>query len=127
MLISIIGGILGAVITFLLQKCGLNIVIASCIVGLIGALFSEYFRLPHLGLVIFAGSFVGMSTFSLKAIPLVIFGGALSGLLYKLSLNMFVGFGGRLGAIAFASTVISFYLFSILKKFIFAKIKVLKL
>jgi uncharacterized membrane protein YeaQ/YmgE (transglycosylase-associated protein family) len=119
--IIIIGGIGGAVITFLLQKYGLSGVVASCIVGLIGALIGYLAKSTHLPLIIFAGSFVGMTSTAIGTIPMIIIGGALSGLLYKLSLNIFAGFGGRLGTIAFISTVISFYVLLAIKKILPAK------
>ena len=122
-LILILGGIGGAVFTFLLQKAGCSAVVASCIVGLIGALIGHFTLSTHLPLIVFCGSFVGMTSLTLGSIPLMILGGALCGLVYKISLNVFAGYGGRLGTIAFISTVISVYLFSALKQVVKYKSK----
>jgi len=112
-------GIIGAVATFLLQKQGLSAVVASCIVGLAGALVGHFLDASHIPLVVFAGSFVGMTSTSFGTIPLMIVGGLLTGVIYNYSLKIFEGFGGRLGTIAFISTVVAFYLLAIVKKYVF--------
>lgn len=112
----IIAGAFGAIATYILQRFGLSIVVASCIVGLLGAMTGHFLELPQLSIVIFAGSFVGMTSTAIGSIPLILLAGALTGLFFKLSSNIFVGFGGRLGTIAFLSTVLSFYLFLAVKK-----------
>ncbi|WP_424493277.1 hypothetical protein [Salinimicrobium sp. GXAS 041] len=116
-LILIIGGVGGALFTFLLHKYGLSVVVASCLVGLLGAALEHFLKVEHLAFVIFAGSFVGMTSSSVATLPLVVLGGALSAVLYQLSYDIFKGFGGRLGTIAFISTVIAFYFLLALKKF----------
>ena len=116
-LLYIIGGIGGSLATFTLQKYGLSIVVASSIVGLIGAGIGSVFNLPHLSVVVFAGSFVGMTSVSIGTIPLVVLGGAITGVLYKISINYFVGIGGRLGAMAFVSTLASFQILLLVKKY----------
>jgi len=122
-IILMIGGIGGAITTFLLHKYGLSVVVASCVVGLLGAVLGHFTKSTHLPLVIFAGSFVGMTSTTVGSIPLIILGGALSGIIYKFSLNLFAGFGGLLGTIAFISTVLSFYTLLALKKFLPTKFK----
>lgn len=122
-IILMIGGIGGAITTFLLHKYGLSVVVASCVVGLLGAVLGHFTKSTHLPLVIFAGSFVGMTSTTVGSIPLMILGGAISGIIYKFSLKLFVGFGGRLGTIAFISTVLSFYFLLALKKFLPTKFK----
>lgn len=122
-LILMIAGAGGSLVTFLLQKYGCSVVVASCIVGLAGALMNHFTSIEHLSLVIFAGSFVGMTSISLGSIPLVIFGGILTGLLYQFSLKIFDGFGGRLGTIAFISTLVAFYVLLLLKKIIGQNVK----
>jgi uncharacterized membrane protein YeaQ/YmgE (transglycosylase-associated protein family) len=117
-IVLIIGGISGAITTFFLQKWGLSVVIASCIVGLIGALVGHFTKSAHLPLILFAGSFIGMTSTSIGTVPLMILAGALSGIIYKLSQNIDADFGGRLGVIAFVSTVISFYILLVIKKLI---------
>ncbi len=114
--ILILGGLGGAIATFLLQKNGFSVVIASCIVGLIGALIGHYAKSDHLSLVIFTGSFVGMTNPVIASTGLIVLAGAFSGFLYKISLTIFAGFGGRLGTIAFTSTLIAFYLLRAFKR-----------
>lgn len=111
-----LAGCAGALATFFLQKYGCSAVVASCLVGLAGALLGHYIGFPNLPLVIFAGSFVGMTSLTQGTIPNIIFAGLLTGLLYKLSTNIFTGFGGRLGTIAFISTVATIYLFQLLRR-----------
>jgi uncharacterized membrane protein YeaQ/YmgE (transglycosylase-associated protein family) len=115
-LILILGGASGAIVTFLLQKYGCSAVVASCFVGLVGALLGHFLKLPHFPLVVFAGSFAGMTSLTIGTIPLILLAGALTGLLYSISLHIFVGFGGRLGTIAFVSTILSFYALFFSKK-----------
>jgi len=120
LIIFIIAGVIGAVATFFVQKQGLSAVVASCAVGLAGALVGHFMDSSHIPLVVFAGSFVGMTSTSFGTISLMIIGGLFTGLIYNYSLKMFEGFGGRLGTIAFISTVAGFYLLLILKN-IFSK------
>ena len=114
-ILLIIASALGALATFLLHKYGISVVVASCIIGLLGAGLNYFIKSPHLALVIFAGSFVGMTSTAVGSISLVLLAGALAGLIYKYSLHIFAGFGGRLGTIAFISTVISYFFLKILK------------
>ncbi|MBD3329452.1 hypothetical protein GF357_03085 [Candidatus Dojkabacteria bacterium] len=69
----------------------------------------------NLSLIIFAGSFVGMTSSSKGTIPVIVIGGALSGLISSFTQNIFAGFGGRLGTIALFSTKISFGILMIIK------------
>lgn len=115
-LLIILGGCLGAIGTFQLQKVGLSPVVASCGVGLLGALFGYLMKNEDLAMVIFAGSFVGMTTVSIATIPIMLIAGLACGILYVLAEPIFVGFGGKLGAIAFVSVGIVLGLFMILPK-----------
>lgn len=116
-----IAGAGGSLLTFLFQKYGISAVVASCVVGLIGALVGQVIRMPHVSLVVFTGSFVGMTSLSIGSISIVICGGALSGLVYSLTLHLFVGYGGRLGIIAFLSTLAIFGLVWLMKQLTFVK------
>ncbi len=116
--ILILGGVGGAITTFFLQKNGLSVVISSCLVGLAGALLGKLTDSSHVSLIIFAGSFVGMASSSFGTLPLMILGGIAAGVIYHFSLNIFTGFGGRLGTIAFISTVLSYYLLLVVKRFL---------
>ena len=112
----IIGGCLGALGTFQLQKMGISPVVASCCVGLIGALIGYGMKNEDLTMVIFAGSFVGMTTVSIASLPIIIIAGLACGVLYWLTLPLFDGFGGKLGALAFISVAIVLLLFWMFRK-----------
>jgi hypothetical protein len=109
-LMLILGCLFGSISTFWLQKNGCSAVVASASVGLIGALAGHLLQISDLPAVIFAGSFVGMTGDSVGSYTAVSLGGIVAGLIYSVSLSIFAGFGGRLGTIAFISTVSSFYL-----------------
>ena len=107
----IIGGCFGALGTFQLQKVGLSPVVASCIIGLLGALIGYWMNAEDLAMVIFAGSFVGMTTVSLGSLPIVLLAGLACGVFYLIAEPIFVGYGGKLGAIAFISLLIVLFVF----------------
>lgn len=107
----IIGGILGALGTFQLQKVGVSPVVASCSIGLLGALIGYWMNSEDLAMVIFAGTFVGMTTVSIASFPIMLLAGLACGILYLLAEPIFVGYGGKLGAIAFISVVVVLFLF----------------
>ncbi len=117
-LVFIAGGIAGAVATYLLHKYGLSVVVAACIIGLHGAALEYFFKIHHFSFVIFAGAFVGMTSSSVASLPLIILGGALAGFLYQQSTDLFKGFGGRLGTIAFISTIAAYYFLILVKKLV---------
>ncbi|AFM04974.1 hypothetical protein Fleli_2611 [Bernardetia litoralis DSM 6794] len=117
-IILILGSLGGAITTFTLQKQGFSVVVAPCIVGLIGALIGHYLKSYHLPLSIFAGAFVGMTSPAIASTWLIVLAGIFAGFLYKISLNIFAGFGGRLGTVAFISTLAAFYLLLAIKKII---------
>lgn len=115
-LFIIIGGCLGAIGTFQLQKVGMSPVVASCGVGLIGALIGYWMKNEDLAMVIFAGSFVGMTTISIASLPIMLIAGLACGVLYVLAQPIFVGYGGKLGTIAFVSVAIVLALFMVFRK-----------
>lgn len=104
--IYVVSGLVAAVVTFSLQRYGLTAVAASSLVGLTGAGLGLLISNTHIPAVIFAGSFVGMTALHIGSIPLMVAGGAGAGIIYALTLNIFPGYGGRLGTIAFISSVI---------------------
>ena len=122
-LILIISGIAGAVGTFFLQKYGCSAVVASCLVGLLGALVGHLLKSPDIPLVVFAGSFVGMTSLALGSTPLMIIAGIVAAVIYKLTEKHFVGFGGKLGTIAFVSVMGSYYVIALLRKWIGGTVK----
>lgn len=115
-LFIILGGCLGAIGTFQLQKMGLSAVVASCLIGLLGALVGFGMKNEDLAMVIFAGSFVGMTAVSVATLPIIISAGLACGILYVLAEPIFEGYGGKLGAIAFVSVAVIILLFSLFGK-----------
>jgi hypothetical protein len=86
----------------------LPLVISAALVGLVGSFipFPEQYK-NHPYAAIYAGSFAGMCSASLITsyweIAIISLIGAS---LYVLTMNMFTGFGGKLGGVAFASVAI---------------------
>jgi hypothetical protein len=115
-LLIILGGCLGALGTFQLQKFGLSPVLASCLTGLLGALIGYGLKNEDLSMVIFAGSFVGMTAVSIASLPIILIAGLACGILYWLSLPIFDGYGGKLGALAFISVSIVLFLIWVVEK-----------
>ncbi len=115
-LILIFASCIGAVATYVLHKNGLSVVVASCVIGLVGALVGHLLNFPNLALVVFAGTFVGMTSASIGSIGLVAVGGLVCGIIYILSLKIFVGFGGKLGTTAFLSTLLVWGIFYLVRK-----------
>ncbi len=113
-LLMILGGAVGAGLTFLLQRYGVSAVVASSLIGLAGAAVGFFLSDTALPAVIFAGSFVGMTALSVTSLPFILIAGAGSGILYLLmvAFNVFPGYGGRLGTIAFIATVLVLWLAS---------------
>ncbi|MGM0477710.1 MAG: hypothetical protein ACQERC_00685 [Bacteroidota bacterium] len=104
----LLGGCFGALGAFQLQKAGVSAVVASCIIGLLGALIGRLMQSDDLSMVIFAGSFVGMTAISLTTIPIILLAGISCGILYLIAAPIFVGYGGKLGTIAFISVSVIF-------------------
>jgi hypothetical protein len=104
--IMALGGAGGALATFVLQRYGVSAVIASSLVGLVGAFIGFLVSDTYLPAAIFAGSFVGMTALTLGSIPVIVTAGLGAGLLFALiiSKNIFPGYGGRLGSVAFIAT-----------------------
>jgi len=98
-----IAGALGALATALLQKYGCTAVVAASLVGLLGASVGYLLADEQLPLAVFAGAFVGMSAPQLLPLAVIGAAGAATGAL--LTLPLFVGYGGRLGATAFVAVV----------------------
>jgi hypothetical protein len=116
-IILMISSALAASATFFLHKNEVSIVVASCCIGLLGAGLEYLLKQPHLALVIYAGTFVGMTSAQVGNIYLVAFAGLMVGYLYHITGNYFPGFGGRLGALAFMSCLLVFFLYE-LKRFL---------
>lgn len=115
-LLIVLGGCLGAYATYQIQRFGLSPVVASCLVGLIGAVIAYFLKNEDLAMVIFAGSFVGMTAATVASTPMIILAGLTCGLLYAASTHLFDGYGGKLGALAFISVGLILLLFWLFKK-----------
>ena len=109
-------GAFGALLTFFLQKQGLSSVLSSCLVGLLGVLVSYLTKYDAFMYVCFAGSFVGMTAISIGTYPIILASGAVCGLIFHTSKNLFVGYGGKMGTSAFISVAICFLIISIYQK-----------
>ena len=107
--LMILGGMAGAAATsFLQQKLGVTAVVASATVGLIGAAIGSLSSDSYLPAAIFAGSFAGMTAISVAPLGATALAGAGAGVLLALltAYNVFPGYGGRLGTVAFISTCV---------------------
>lgn len=96
--IAVVGG---AMLTSVLNHfVNLGPVVASCIVGLIGVVVLKKYQIP-----IYCGSFVGMASLGvLTNYWSILLAAGFSGLLFLIAGNVFIGFGGKLGAIAYFGT-----------------------
>ena len=92
----------GAIITFFMSnELNLGPVVASGVVGLIGAMASRKYEIP-----IYCGSFVGMSSIVMYGdYQSLLFSAIISGVLFLIAGSVFSGFGGKLGMIAFGGTM----------------------
>lgn len=102
--LSFVSVLLGAVVTYWISvDLGQGAVVASGLVGIFGAAFVKLFAVP-----LYCGSFVGMASASLLLMyPGVVLAGAIAGVVFVLAKHVFNGFGGKLGTIAFASSVLA--------------------
>ncbi|WP_423189338.1 hypothetical protein ACO1PF_12235 [Alkalibacterium sp. f15] len=104
-LLALVGG---AYITFILNhQLGLGGVLASSVIGLSGAyLFKNY------AAAIYCGSFVGMACNLIFSNPFsFMLASLIAGILFILSEQLFKGYGGKLGFIAFCGTFLSALVF----------------
>lgn len=107
LVLMVFGGMGGAAATsFLQQKFGVTAVVASSIVGLLGAALGSLLSNSYLPAAIFTGSFAGMTSTAVAPLGAAALAGAGAGVLLALlmALKVFPEYGGRLGAVAFIST-----------------------
>jgi len=86
----------------------LPLVVSAALVGLVGSFipFPEQYK-NHPYAAIYAGSFAGMcSTQLITSYWEIAIISLIGASLYVLTMNMFTGFGGKLGGVAFASVAI---------------------
>ncbi|WP_171039107.1 MULTISPECIES: hypothetical protein [unclassified Pseudoalteromonas] len=108
-LLKFITFFIGCLSCFLMHTTlALPIVVSAGLTGLIGSFIpfpADYKNHPYAA--IYAGSFAGMCSTSLIneywEIAII---SAIGAVLYTLTINVFAGFGGRLGSIAFASVAL---------------------
>jgi hypothetical protein len=98
---SVLGG---ALLTYSLSwDVGLGAVTASALVGLLAAVVA-----PAYGVPIYCGSFVGMSSSQLLlGYAELTLAGAVAALVYVLTTQTYMGYGGKLGTIAFSGAVLT--------------------
>src|SRR3990172_5618796 len=104
-LLIVLGGAGGAVITISLQGYGVSAVVASSLVGLLGALVGFLISNIYLPAVVFVGSFAGMNTLLMASLPVIIVAEISTGLLSGASIGMLPGYEDHLGTIAFVTTL----------------------
>ena len=115
----VLGGIAGAAATSLLQrKFGVSAVVASSLVGMLGACVGSLASDVNLPAAVFAGSFAGMTAVAVAPLVAIAIAGAGAGALYALAItfNVFPGYGGRLGTVAFISTLCMMWIAAVLSK-----------
>ncbi len=103
-LFDFFGVFFGGMITFFLQtELGLNPVLASGVVGLVGGIF-----LKKIGPALFCGSFVGMASPAMfYVLPGVVLSSLMAGIVFVITRDLFIGIGGKLGTIAFSGCLMS--------------------
>lgn len=109
--------VIGGVATFYLSyEIGMGVVIGSCLVGILAQMvFPEY------GVPAYCGAFVGMSSNALLFNYWeVAIASAIAGIVYVLARDVFGGFGGKLGTIAFIGATLTGFGFA--RNFIVAPI-----
>lgn len=108
----------GAIITYIISKdLGLGPVIASSLVG-VGAAFIPKISVRKINIdpaAIYCGSFIGMcDLYSYSNYSFIMIASFFGALLYWSLQNSFLGYGGKLGSIAFGSVLCASLIFSIL-------------
>ncbi|MBW6484321.1 MAG: hypothetical protein K0B10_14860, partial [Vicingaceae bacterium] len=106
--VDIIFAILGAFLTYLLtQFLPISSIIASATVGIIG-----YLTFKKNSFAIYCGSFVGMTSAGIFNYYELLLASFICGVIFVIVKPILNGYGGRLGTIAFISTVIVALLFN---------------
>lgn len=109
--------VIGSLLTFYLNnELGWGGVIASATVGLVGGLLpylnSSSQQLKSVALAVYCGTFVGMASTSLfDELHYIFIASAISGLFYIYTRGLFIGFGGKLGSVAFSGVLATVLLF----------------
>lgn len=98
---------LGVIVTYsMVHFLGLSAVLASGITGLLGYVFLKKYEVA-----IYCGSFAGMVSVALFNYYEVAVLALVCGFIFILTKPLFAGYGGKLGTVAFMSSLITFSLF----------------
>jgi hypothetical protein len=109
---------LGAIAAYALNLyVGLGPVIAAALTGTIASYIplilknKNVFLLKEIPAAVYCGSFVGMTAPNVApGLSFIIFAGFIAGVLLIISKNIFNGFGGKLGTVAFGGVALTSYL-----------------
>lgn len=101
----------GGLLTYMIQKQGVNVAAATCLVGLAGTGIAHLISEEHLVEVIFACPFEGMTSMTIRSCYMVGLGGILTGMVFRYAIHLFEVFGGWIGTMVFISSVASYYLY----------------
>ena len=117
----VLASITGAVLTRLISSMnGVSVVQASSVTGLVFVILFDYdiFSIsPYIAIAGFGASFVGMSSKdNLSKWWMVGIGGMLFGIIYYLTEDVFMGFGGKLGTIALISSLLTIEMMTLISK-----------
>ncbi|PWH85019.1 hypothetical protein [Brumimicrobium oceani] len=109
--------VIGSLLTFYLNNyLGWGAVIASAAVGLVGGLL-RYIKpsseqLKSVAIAMYCGTFVGMASTSLfDEIYYIFIASAISGVFYIYTRGLLIGYGGKLGSVAFSGVLATVLLF----------------
>ncbi len=91
----------------LVHFLGFNVVMASSLLGIIGYIFLRKYEVP-----IYCGSFAGMVSVALFDLSEVLVLSLICSVIYILTKPLFVGYGGKLGTVAFMSSLILHSIFN---------------
>ncbi len=106
--LNALGAFMGAWSTYLLNVyIGLGAVLASCFIGIIAALYFKKVQVP-----VYCGAFLGMSSMVLLPLQAFAVASILVAIVFLLTKDVFNGYGGKLGTIAFSAALITAWLFS---------------
>ncbi|WP_083432129.1 hypothetical protein [Christiangramia salexigens] len=106
-ILIILFAIIGATTTYLVNlKFETGSVLAAAGIGLLGSFLPDIKKdsniLKSLPAAIYCGTFTGMTSPMLaEGIEFILISGSLTGLLLVMSKNILIGFGGKLGTVAF--------------------------
>ena len=93
---------IGGVLTYVISVYGgMNVVLASGVIGLLAALLIK----PY-AVAVFCGSFIGMSSPDLLSPPFFLMAALAAGIIYVFAKDVYNGVGGKLGTIALSGVFI---------------------